>query len=67
MDRRDAPADLREAARIIDDVVRRLGASREPDLAPRDRGGGWSASYALANHYADGQETVGAHAGRFLD
>ena len=38
----------------------------DADLAPRDRNGGWSASYALANHYADGQEAVGAHAGDCL-
>ena len=66
VDRRDANAALREAACIIDDVVRRLGARVEPDLAPRDRRGGWSASYALANHYSDGQEAVGAHAGAAL-
>lgn len=66
VDRRDAPADLCKAARIIDDVVRRLGARMDADLAPRDRNGGWSASYALANHYADGQEAVGAHAGDCL-
>jgi hypothetical protein len=66
VDRRDAPADLCKAARIIDDVVRRLGTRMDADLAPRDRNGGWSASYALANHYADGQEAVGAHAGDCL-
>ncbi len=65
MDRRDAPGALREAAHVINVVVRRLAERLDKDLAPRDRpcNGGWAASYALANHYADGQEAVGAHAG----
>lgn len=65
VDRRNAPGALREAAHVIDGVVRRLAERLERDLAPRDRdcNGGWAASYALANHYADGQEAVGAHAG----
>lgn len=65
VDRRDAPGALREAARLVNNAVRRLSARVEPDLAPRDRAasGGWAASYALANHYANGQEAVGAHAG----
>ncbi|BDA47843.1 probable DNA oxidative demethylase ALKBH2 [Coccomyxa sp. Obi] len=66
VDRRNAPGALREAAHLIDRVVRRLAERAERDLAPRDRNcnGGWAASYALANHYADGQEAVGAHADR---
>lgn len=65
VDRRNAPGALREAAHVIDGVVQRLAERMERDLASRDRNcnGGWAASYALANHYADGQEAVGAHAG----
>lgn len=43
--------------------MRRLQPRVEPDLAPRDRGGAWAASYALANFYRDGDEAVGAHSG----
>jgi hypothetical protein len=63
VEQRQAPAALQAAARVIDEAVRRLQPRVEPDLAPRDAGGAWAASYALANFYRDGEETVGAHSG----
>ena len=46
--------------------VSRAGQRVEGQLARRDAGAGWRASYALANFYKDGSESVAAHSGRAL-
>ena len=40
-----------------------VGQRVEGQLARRDAEGGWRASYALANFYRDGSESVAAHSG----
>ena len=55
-------AALRAVARLVDAAVATRTARVSSQLMPDDRQG-WTASYALANCYKDGQESVGPHSG----
>lgn len=59
----EAPACLQKTADLVAAAVTQLKVKRQAELLADDREVSWSSSYALANLYKDGSQTVGGHSG----